>query len=175
MSADSETLSRPAPPGLLIRAVRPDDAEALTRLASLPGFRAGTLRPPHPRVDQTRRWLEGLGPDGLHVVAVLDGEVVGSAGLDRCRGRRAHAAGVGLGVDDAHVGRGIGTALLGELVDAADHWLDIRRLELTVYEDNHAAIRLYERFGFEREGVNRAYAFRAGHYADVVAMARLRL
>jgi len=36
-------------------------------------------------------------------------------------------------------------------------------------------MRLYERFGFEREGVQRAFAFRAGAYADALAMARVRL
>ena len=59
-------------------------------------------------------------------------------------------------------------------VGLVDNWLAIRRLELTVYTDNDRAIRLYERFGFEREGIMRAYAFRAGGYADVIAMARVR-
>ena len=49
------------------------------------------------------------------------------------------------------------------------------RLELSVYADNTRAIALYERFGFEREGLYRAYAWRAGAYVDSVAMARLRL
>ena len=60
------------------------------------------------------------------------------------------------------------------LIDAADKWLDLRRIELTVFADNERAIRLYERFGFEREGIMRAYAFRDGRYADGVMMARLR-
>ncbi|WP_246777034.1 hypothetical protein [Microvirga sp. VF16] len=39
-----------------------------------------------------------------------------------------------------------------ELVDAADDWLGLRRMELTVYTDKGRAIRLYQRFGFETEG-----------------------
>ena len=78
-----------------------------------------------------------------------------------------------MGVADDLSGRGIGTALLRALLDAADKWLDIRRIELTVFHDNERAIRLYERIGFEREGVLRAYAFRDGRYVDVIAMARL--
>jgi putative acetyltransferase len=59
-------------------------------------------------------------------------------------------------------------------VDLADNWLNLRRLELEVYTDNEAAIRLYERFGFEREGTLRQYAYRNGRYVDSYLMARLR-
>jgi L-phenylalanine/L-methionine N-acetyltransferase len=46
---------------------------------------------------------------------------------------------------------------------------------LTVFADNFPAIHLYEKFGFEHEGVQRAFAFRSGAYADILNMARLRL
>lgn len=79
-----------------------------------------------------------------------------------------------MGVHDDFLGRGIGSALLAELIGAADDWLAIKRLELTVFTDNTPAIRLYEKFGFEMEGTLRAFAFRHGIYADVFAMARIR-
>ena len=53
--------------------------------------------------------------------------------------------------------------------------LQLKRLELSVYADNARAIALYERFGFEREGLMRAYAWRNGRHVDAVAMARLKL
>ena len=59
-------------------------------------------------------------------------------------------------------------------MDLADHWLNLTRLELIVYTDNAPAIRLYEKFGFVREGLHRRYAYREGTWADVYAMARLR-
>jgi len=60
------------------------------------------------------------------------------------------------------------------VIDLADRWLNLKRLELQVWSDNHRAIALYERFGFEREGLLRADAFRDGAYDDTVAMSRLR-
>jgi putative acetyltransferase len=78
-------------------------------------------------------------------------------------------------VHDAYAGRGAGRALMQALIDQADRWLAYRRLELTVWTDNDRAIALYEAFGFEREGVLRAYAWRDGAYVDALAMARLRL
>jgi putative acetyltransferase len=163
------------PPDLLIRAARVGDFEAITALSNLPLYRAGTNRLPYQRPEQARKWLENLADDAVNLVAVLDGEIVGQGGFERQRGRRSHAAILGLGVHDDHQGRGIGTALLEALLDAADRWHDIRRLELTVFADNRHAIHLYETFGFEHEGVLRAFAFRDGAYADVLNMARLRL
>ncbi|KXF77437.1 GNAT family acetyltransferase [Paramesorhizobium deserti] len=160
---------------LSLRAARAEDCEALTALINLPRFRAGTLRLPYHSVEWTRKWLENQGVDGLSIVAELDGCLVGYASLNRYPGRRSHAAWVAIGVHDDYQGRGIGTALLGALTDAADNWLALKRLELNVYVDNEPAIRLYEKFGFEQEGVSRAFAFKAGRYVDALNMARLRL
>ncbi|MEK0082564.1 GNAT family N-acetyltransferase [Benzoatithermus flavus] len=163
-----------APAGLILRAARLDDAEALCALANEASYRWGTLRLPYQSLEETRRWLQGLSADDLLLVGELGGKVVGNGGLHRATGRRRHAAVLGMGVAEAWQGKGIGRVLLAALIDAADNWLDLRRLELTVYTDNTRAIALYERFGFAREGVMRAYAYRDGSYVDALLMARLR-
>ncbi len=38
------------------------------------------------------------------------------------------------------------------VLDIADNWLNLTRLELTVFADNERAVRLYTRTGFEVEG-----------------------
>jgi L-phenylalanine/L-methionine N-acetyltransferase len=87
--------------------------------------------------------------------------------------QRRHAAGIGLAVARHAQGQGVGTALMSAIVDWADRWAQLLRLELTVYPDNAAAIALYRKFGFELEGTHRAYAIRDGVYIDALAMARL--
>jgi putative acetyltransferase len=79
-----------------------------------------------------------------------------------------------MGVHDAYAGRGVGSALMAAVIELADRWLNLKRLELEVWADNYPAIALYEKFGFEREGLLRAEGFRDGVYADSLAMARLR-
>ncbi|SCB57373.1 putative acetyltransferase [Rhizobium aethiopicum] len=162
------------PDGVAVRAVRLSDAEEITDLINLPGYRAGTLRPPYQRVEEVRKNMENPSPGALNLVVTLDGKIVGNGGLNRLGGRRQHVASIGMGVHDDFTGRGFGRILLGAMVDAADDWLDIKRLELTVYTDNEAAVALYEKFGFEKEGLLRSFAYRAGEYVDAYTMARLR-
>lgn len=159
---------------LLIRASRPGDEEQMAAMLNQPGVRRGTLRLPHTRPEEVRTWLEKPSDGGLQLVAERDGVIVGAAGLHRQAGRRHHAAMLGMSVHDAYQRQGIGKALLLALIDAADNWLNISRIELTVFTDNAGAIALYEATGFVTEGVHKAYAFRDGAFADVLAMARIK-
>lgn len=168
---DDEESSAPAE-GLFVRPAEPSDAEALNLLANLPGYRAQTLRLPFASIASTRKWLDGLRPDYLLIVAVLDDQVVGSASLFRLEGRRSHVGRFGIGVHDGHLRKGIGSVLLSNVLDSADNWLGVKRMELTVFADNHAAIGLYEKFGFEREGLLKGFALRSGVLADALVMAR---
>ena len=88
--------------------------------------------------------------------------------------RRSHSGSIGMGVAVAWQGKGVGSRLLGELLDIADNWMNLRRVELTVYTDNAPALALYRKFGFETEGEMRDYAVRDGRFVDVYSMARLR-
>jgi putative acetyltransferase len=110
----------------------------------------------------------------LFVVAERAGRVVGNAGVHPLpHVRRRHAAGIGMAVAREAQRQGVGSALLAALIDWADNWAQLLRLELTVYTDNPGAIALYRKFGFVDEGVHRAYALRDGVYVDALAMARL--
>jgi putative acetyltransferase len=136
---------------------------------------AGTLQLPWRSVEERRARLAERSPDAHRLVAEVDGRVVGTAALHVQGGpRRRHCGQIGMAVHDDFQGRGVGRALMAALVDLADNWLGLRRLELYVYVDNAAAIHLYEKFGFFVEGTARDFAFREGSYTDALAMARLR-
>ncbi|MBO1038866.1 GNAT family N-acetyltransferase [Brucella pituitosa] len=163
-----------APVSLTFRAPRIEDAEEICAITNMPKFRAGTSRLPFTRVENTRQWLSNLKDRHTVILAILDGKIVGCCDICRADGRRIHAGTVGIGVHDDYQGQGIGTGLMHQIIDVADNWLNLHRLDLTVFADNHHAIRLYENFGFEREGVLRSDAFRDGEFVDCIMMGRLR-
>ncbi len=157
-----------------IRAREPTDWQEIGTLMELPKVRWGTLRLPFTSKEQWRKAMENP-PDGMvGIVAVLEGRIVGSAGIQQYKGRRHHVGDIGIAVHDDFHGHGIGSTLVAALIDAADNWLGLKRLELAVYVDNESAIRLYKKFGFEVEGTRRKDVFRDGQYVDSFAMARLR-
>ena len=164
------------PPEIEIRALEPSDAAAVHEIMNQPRALWGTLMTPFMPLARREKHLADT-PDGvIRLGALIDGKVVGMTGLHRQeRHRRSHVASLGMAVHDAYAGRGAGSALLAAVIDTADRWWNIRRLELEVYADNARAIALYERHGFEREGLMRAYAWRDGEYVDSLTMARLSL
>ena len=83
-----------------------------------------------------------------------------------------HTGALGMGVHRDYRGRGLGSRLL-EATLARAREFGLERVELEVYASNLPAIRLYERWGFEREGVKRRARKLAGEYDDLVLMAIL--
>jgi putative acetyltransferase len=156
---------------IVIRHAELSDADALCDLYAMPQAQAGTLQLPYPA---QKLWQERLsGSDSIHLVAEVDQQLVGQLSLHlQSNPRRKHVAELGMGVRDDWAGKGVGSALLAAAVDMADNWLNLQRLELTVYADNLAALALYRKFGFVEEGLARGYAFRQGQYVDALYMAR---
>jgi len=159
---------------LVIRRAERSDARAIKDIYQCPNACYGTLQLPHPSVEMWEQRLATVSEYSYPYVAELDGEIVGNLGFDVCSSaRRRHVATFGMGVKDHCQGEGVGSALLATAIDLADNWLNLKRLELTVYTDNSSAIALYKKFGFVIEGEAKAYAFRNGQYVDTYFMARL--
>lgn len=159
----------------IVRHAEPADYEAIHRIYTQPKVVWGTLQLPYSPAEKYRKRLTEPAEGAHTLVACVDGEVVGHLNLMTRPDspRRKHAGGIGMGVRDDWQGKGVGSALMEAIIDLADNWLNLSRLELTVYIDNEPAVHLYQKFGFEIEGRLRDYAFRGGEYVDVYQMARV--
>jgi L-phenylalanine/L-methionine N-acetyltransferase len=159
-----------------IRRVEPADYKAVQQVHAQPNALRGTLQLPFPSEEMWKKRLEGMGDEMYALVACVEGEVVAMAGLNLFpkSPRRRHVGYVGLAVHDKWQAKGVGTALMQALIDLADKWLNLSRLELAVFTDNEAALKLYRKLGFVIEGTHRKFAFRDGEYVDAHAMARVR-
>ena len=159
---------------ITIRRAEPSDAPAVARIFGQPSVIAGTLQLPFPSLREWEKRLEGSDSVQVLVAETADGAVVGTIHLVQPRhARRKHTGGIGMAVDEAYQGQGVGRQLLAQVLDLADNWLGLTRVELTVFADNAHAIRLYVRCGFEEEGRLKQYAMRHGELVDVLMMARL--
>jgi RimJ/RimL family protein N-acetyltransferase len=107
------------------------------------------------------------GEDAVVLVAEAGGAPVGQLGLHLAR---YGVADLGMLVAAGWRGRGVGAALLAEGIDRARQ-AGAHKVALQVWPHNTAAIALYERFGFEREGyLRRHYRRRSGELWDAVVM-----
>jgi RimJ/RimL family protein N-acetyltransferase len=153
-----------------VRPARHDDLDGLVDLleaVAAEGRWIGTEAP----VDRERRrqrFAEALERDhSALLVAEADGELVGEISLDLAR---FGVADLGMLVAEGWRGRGVGSALLR----AGVHWArqaGAHKVHLQVWPHNAAALALYEKFGFRREGMlRRHYRRRSGELWDAVIM-----
>jgi len=160
---------------IVVRRAEPSDAEAIHSTFCGPKAIGGTLQIPYASVEMWRKRLSEFPPEDHLLVATIAGEVVANLALHVASKvpRRRHTGNIGMAVRDDRQGRGVGTALMTAAIELADRWLNLQRLELSVYTDNLAAMALYRKFGFSIEGTCRAYAYRDGEYVHAYMMARL--
>lgn len=156
-----------------VRAMEPDDWDAIAAIMGQETVIAGTLRLPFQSKTSLYKLLERRQNQGINVVACEDDTVLGCASMWRMDGRMSHSGQLILFVDENHHGRGVGKALMAALLQTADNWWGLRRLELTVNTDNAPAIALYKKLGFEIEGTARQSVLRNGEFVDSHWMARM--
>ncbi|MCM3596130.1 GNAT family N-acetyltransferase [Metabacillus idriensis] len=109
----------------------------------------------------------------LFLVACADNRIVG---FSRCEGnilkRFSHKAEFGVCVLKEYLGYGIGKNLLIESIQWADS-NDIKKMTLNVLETNEKAIKIYEAFGFEVEGIlKKDKVLSDGNYYNTILMGR---
>jgi len=100
--------------------------------------------------------------------------LIGAAGLHGIDFKNRHAMfGISIGVKEEW-GRGYGTAATVLVLQHAFETLNLNRIWLHVYEDNDRGIKVYEKIGFQKEGVLRQDNYRDGRYWNTITMAMLR-
>lgn len=106
-------------------------------------------------------------------VAESDGQLIGY--INAAGGKRAayHTLTFGIAIVQAWRNHGVGQALLQTLIAWCAANPVVKRLQLLVFINNPRAIHVYEKLGFEREGILRAEAKKHGKFLDAVMMAMI--
>ncbi len=157
--------------------LRPLQADDAVDLLELERRNRGSWRASGPRREQSwftleaqlrriaaegRERVEGLGlAFGVYVAGTLAGRLALSS-IVRGPFRNAY---FGYAVDEAHAGRGIGTAAVAQAVEIA--WAEgLHRVQAAVSPGNAGSKRVLEKVGFRHEGLALRYLLLDGRWAD---------
>lgn len=164
-----------------IRPFQESDIKDLNSIRSMPGVLETIPTLSSESVSFTEGVYKSYDPDWPSFCAVVDGD----GGEEKCIGhamlllnkkaRVRHTASVSIIVDSEYHNKGVGRTLLTRLLDIADKWLMLVRVELEVQENNAGAIHLYESLGFVREGLLKYTFMQDGRYTNTVVMGRYNL
>lgn len=114
-------------------------------------------------------------PNNICLIAKLNDQVLGLLNIDAdFRAQTRHIGDLFVVVDKRYWGYGIGQTLMELALDWAVETEEIARLELTVQARNDKAIHIYQKYGFEIEGLKKRGArLKNGEFTDVYLMGKL--
>lgn len=170
------------PPDYFIREATPDDAEAviayMKRIAAEPHNGISYSSPDEFTYTlEEERELISTSQQAENCVWILavtpEDEIIGVANATGGRRVLFHTVGVGITVAKAWRNQGIGTSMMQFIIDWCRLNPVVHRLELTVFTDNVRAIHVYEKLGFQHEGIRRGAYFKEGRFIDAHVMAIL--
>lgn len=157
-----------------LTALRPDDAQTMTRWYEDGEFaRLFDASPAYPKTERAlNKWLDDAERDpntfAFAIRLLYSDDLIGYvdlSGIQWSHGCAWIAVGIG---SAAHRGKGYGGEAVRLVLGFAFNELNLHRVQLTVFGYNQAAIHLYERLGFRREGAFREFLLRDGQRSDML-------
>lgn len=158
-----------------IRKLETTDVEKyLGMLTQLDKETKSMLFEPGERTTSISQIKEGIkNKDSQTFIVDCNSEVVGFIHVGRGFAKRIkHTGYIVIGILQDFQGKGLGSKLLGAVVN----WAEInglKRLELTVMTHNEAAVNIYKKTGFEIEGIRKCAMLVDGKYVDEYYMGKI--
>lgn len=156
---------------VLIRKFQMDDKERFIEMyESLSAEAVRWGMPPYDRERLERGWLSNM-QNFISIVALYNDKIVGHAQIFKLpHSRRKGTGDLVIYLHQGFQNVGLGTAMMDELIALA-RTEGLHRIGLSVIADNKLAIHLYQKFGFESEGLKKdAYFGEDGRYHDELMM-----
>lgn len=157
---------------IIYREARPEDACALLDYLKTVGGESDNLTFGATGLplseEQAKKFLSNLqtSPHSRMLLAFDRNAIVGNASIDgNGNPRFRHRCNLAIAVRKDHWGQGIGSSLMQRQIDFARE-TGAEVISLEVRSDNHRAIALYRKFGFEKFGTFRNFFKIDGMYFD---------
>jgi ribosomal protein S18 acetylase RimI-like enzyme len=125
---------------------------------------------------QEKKWLDGVlrqikANQQVHIVAVLDGKIVGGVEIKKGNGKREHTGLFGIGLLKEARRLGIAKELI-KAVFAEARKIGVTHVNLDVYSSNKRAQKIYRAAGFRKSGVLPGFIRMKGRPIDNIIMWR---
>lgn len=107
-------------------------------------------------------------------IALINNEIVGTYNVQPVgnKGKIQHRATFGVTVKKQHWGMGLGNILVREIIENSKK-IGYEQIELEVFSNNERAIKLYEKYGFEKWGeFQNAFKLKDGSYRNSTIMGK---
>jgi len=158
--------------GYSVRAATKDDLKAIVGIYNWAVNQTFATIDSEPlSTEEAADWWEAHARRSRLIVATDDSGVIGWARLFPWKQRGIDVVEDLVYVDPVHHGRGIGRALLTELIKQATG-LGYRTIVATVATDNRSGLQLHEKLGFESVGTIRNAANKFDRWMDITLMQR---
>lgn len=106
-----------------------------------------------------------------NVLIIIENEIVGIASITSVQKERMkHNGTLGISLRKKYWGIGLGSEIMAYLIDWAKSNKITKKINLLVREDNIRGVKLYEKFGFEKEGLLKKDMYVNGVYYNTIAM-----
>lgn len=124
-------------------------------------------------VEQEMEHIKNVNADtnSLMLIGTINDNIVSIAGIMTSNRKRiAHNGDVAISVKKEYWSKGIGSEVMSELINFAKKNGTIKNVSLGVRSGNENAIKLYEKFGFQKVGLHRNFFNVDGNFYDEILM-----
>jgi RimJ/RimL family protein N-acetyltransferase len=152
-----------------LRTVEEEDIEFLRNGVNHPEVRKymGNKRPQN--IETQKEFIENTDDDTQHLlICTKDEEKAGVVSLIKQEDRPENMAKIGLWIHPNHQKKGFGTEASKLMTNYGFKQLDYHRIFARAYNHNESSQKIWERIGYEREGVLRDHSYSKGEYRDLI-------
>ncbi|MGL4796810.1 MAG: GNAT family N-acetyltransferase [Paraclostridium sp.] len=124
-------------------------------------------------IEAEQNYIEGANTsnNSIVIVATIDDEIISIGSINSTKKDRTKHNGVlGISIRKNYWGLGLGNLIMEYLIEWSKSNGITKRIELLVREDNIRAIKLYEKYGFEREGLLKGDMYVNNTYYNTIMM-----
>ena len=162
---------------LILRRPTVEDAEDMVEYLNMVGGESDNLLfgkdEFHLTAEQEREYIENANnnSNALMILATINDDIVSIAQISSPNRKRiAHNSEIAISVKKEHWKKGIGSAVMEQLINDAKKQGTIKNISLGVKANNIKAMKMYEKFGFTKVGVHKNYFNINGDFDDEIIM-----